>query len=362
MPLDADALLAGPRGRRLCLELARRSAERAERPSQQESLTVLWWAARAYDPYPGVVLTMRSPDEGSPSEPPTPSASDAAAALDTLAFVEPTAAALRDALEMSVSTAMYWQEPDGVDGLCATPELTEPLRRIAELISAAPAAGWWSTGLAEDDQWTIPWEGAGRAPTDLDAQLHAWRDETLADDARAAAERPDDPAAPWGGYWWSIPPHGMVRTTRSLGADGPARLWFEEDSLGGDEAVATPVDAYPARVIEIDGAEDWAELCRRHPLDVTASRRQDWYRVTGRDGPWVIPDWVAVATVADAVHLTVAGYLAAATRLIELGDGRASVLAGWNPDETFWFRGVSPRPADQQRWRRDDGVWRREPD
>jgi hypothetical protein len=157
--------------------------------------------------------------------------------------------------------------------------------------------------------------------------------------------------------WWSMPPPALVRTTRSLGADGPAGLWWVEDSMGRDEAVATPVDAYPARVVELDGPDDWADLCRRHPLDVSASRRHDWYRVTGRDGRWVVPDWTAVAAEADAVHLTVRGYLSAATRLIDVGDGMASVLAGWNPDETYWFRGMAARPADARRWCLVDDAW-----
>ena len=141
---------------------------------------------------------------------------------------------------------------------------------------------------------------------------------------------------------------GIVRTTRALGANGPARLWFEEDSFRDDAAVAVPVDGHPARVIEITGPDDWAALCRQHPLDVSAARRHDWYRVTGRVGSWVIPDWRSVAAEADAVHLTVLGYLTAATRPIDVDGERATVLAGWNPDETFWFRGTLARPADEQ--------------
>ena len=246
---------------------------------------------------------------------------------------------------------------DGDDVLAALPVVRDALRKTAEVIAASPAAQWWTSHLDVADQWTVPWEGAGRPPDDLVGSLSTWWERTVADEEQAVRERSSDPEANWSGSWWSIPPHDLVRTTRSLGSDGPARLWFEEDSFGDDSAVAVPVEAYPARVIEITGPEDWADLCRRHPLDVTASRRPDWYRVTGRVGPWVIPDWRTVATEADAVHLTVAGYLTTATRSVEVGDGRASVLAGWNPDETFWFRGTLARPADEVRWHRQEGEW-----
>jgi len=357
MTVDADALLAGPRGRRLCLEFALACAHRAGTRAAQDAASAVFWAA--HHPESGAtMIVLRSSGDTGPLSPPAVSPADAAAALATISLESPTEIALRDALAASVGSAMYWQPPDGADLLCATDEVAAALQRVASTVAGAPATAWWGSGIAEDDQWSVPWEGAGRAEPDVAADLHAWRERTLADDARAAIERPDDPAAPWGGPWWSIPPTSLVRTTRSLGDDGPAGLRFVEDSIGGDEAVATPVDVYPARVIEIRGPEDWARLCARHPLDVTASRRQEWFSVTGSDRTWVIPDWAAVSAEADAVHLTALGYLSSATRLIEVDGGRASVIAGWNPDETYWFRGVSARPAASRSWRRDDDVWR----
>ncbi|WP_106816184.1 hypothetical protein [Microbacterium timonense] len=362
MTLDPDLLVQGPRGRRLCLEYALACAHRSGTQAGTDAATTVFWAAREYDGEAGgTVVFIRSGPDGDQdlSQPAGRTAADASAALDTIPVAVPTAAELRDALAMSVDTAMYWQPPDGADRLCAAGQMTAALRRVAAVIAAAPDAQWWAEPVATDDQWSVPWDGDGRMPDDVHADLRLWRERTLADDSRAAAERPEDPRAAWSGAWWSMPPNGLVHTTRALGADGPAGLWFVEDSLGWEAAVATPVDTSPARVIEIDGAEDWAQLCRRHPLEVTASRRHDWYRVTDRDGTWVIPDWTTVALEADGVHLTVRGYLAAATRLIDLGDGRASVLAGWGPDVTYWFRGVSPRPVDAQQWSREADGWSR---
>ena len=51
----------------------------------------------------------------------------------------------------------------------------------------------------------------------------------------------------------------------------------------------------------------------------------------------MIPDWSAVARHVDGVHLSVRGYLRTAGRAIAVDEERASVLAGWDPDRTFWF-------------------------
>ncbi len=358
MPLDADLLLAGPRGRRLCLEYVRACADDTQ--AGRDASTTLFGAAHlASDAADrGTLIAF---GDGAPPEPPAAGPREAAAALRSIPLPPPTEERLRGALAASVDRAMYWQRPDGEDLLAAHPEVREALRSTAALIAAAPAAQWWTTPMAVDDQWAVPADGAGRAPDDLATSLTEWLRRTIDDEHRAARERPSDPQANWSGMWWSIPPHELVRTTRSLGDRGPARLWFEEDSLGGDSAVVVPVEGHPARVLEITGPEDWADLCWRHPLDVSAARRHDWFRVTGRAGTWVIPDWRSVAAEADAVHLTVLGYLTTATRLIELDGERATVLAGWNPDETFWFRGALARTARGERWERLEDGWRPAP-
>jgi hypothetical protein len=104
----------------------------------------------------------------------------------------------------------------------------------------------------------------------------------------------------------------------------------------------------------------WAQLCRRHPLPVTAARRHDWYRATGRgDVTWVQPDWAAVADEVDAVHLTVAGYLTTAGRAIHVGQATASVLAGWDPDATYWLTDGPTAAGPPRGWSLDRaaGMW-----
>lgn len=132
--------------------------------------------------------------------------------------------------------------------------------------------------------------------------------------------------------------------------------------MGWEKARTRPVRIDPtARVYEISTADDWAELCRRFPLDLTASRRHDWYRATGRVGDWVIPDWTSVGEHCDGVHLSAAAYLQAAGSPIPVDDDSASLIAGWNPDETWWFTTevLDIRNEASISWHRGGGAdWR----
>ncbi|MDJ0357229.1 hypothetical protein [Paenarthrobacter sp. PH39-S1] len=116
-----------------------------------------------------------------------------------------------------------------------------------------------------------------------------------------------------GGTWWSRPPSSLTQSTRALDGRGPVGLWLVEDSFGWQGATAEQIIVpFGPRIYEIHGPEACAELDRRYPLEVTASRRHDWYRTTGRDGCWAIPDWAQHQNDFDAVHLTAAGYLSTA--------------------------------------------------
>ncbi|MEO7124431.1 MAG: hypothetical protein ABI400_15220 [Lacisediminihabitans sp.] len=55
----------------------------------------------------------------------------------------------------------------------------------------------------------------------------------------------------------------------------------------------------------------------------------------------------------DAVHLTVLGYLTTAGRALPVRDSH-TVLAGWNPDETYWLTDVLAESGAPSEWRRDE--------
>ncbi len=134
-------------------------------------------------------------------------------------------------------------------------------------------------------------------------------------------------------------------------AAGVGLVLVEECSGDFEEALVWSVEVdSAARVYEIESSAAWVELVLAHPLDVSRSKRGDWARTTGRDGAWAMPDWRSVSQEWDGVHLTVAGYLSAATRALALGDGRATVMAGFSPDETYWLGDVV-RVGEGRRWR-----------
>lgn len=349
----ADGLLAGPRGRRLLLEFALEAEESRGVELGSDSLHyAVVLAARyvtsgrddgrmMYRTSAGgaddVWRTVVTPDE-------------VAHRLSGLALPEVTPARLRSALAQAVDTAMYWQEPDGEDVLTATEPVRRELHRVGEHIARSPHSQWWTTPPASTDQWSV-WTRGDDRPDSPDSpestaadRLRLWRERTLENEERSTR----DPGASFSG-WWSTPP--TQSSTRLLSDGTPAGLWFVEDSMGWERAVTRCVTiSADAKVYEIDGLQAWTELCRRFPLDVTAQQGEDWRLTTGRSGRWIVPDWTRVAGEYEGVHLTVAGYLAAAGTAIDVADDTASVIAGWGPDETYWLTDAAFVNGDFQTW------------
>jgi hypothetical protein len=272
---------------------------------------------------------------------------------------------LFDALVQSVTWARYWQEPDGIDQALAGPGMAQALAPVAARVAAA-APSWWSAPVDAASQRLVDWEDAARPrPSLVDAavKLAGWREAVIADDLRAA-ERPTDVRAHHSGHWWSAPClAGLPTSARFAGAVGPVGLSLVEDELGWTAADAVAVAPTGAvRVAEIGSSADWAGLVAAYPLDVTRSRRHDWYRATGLDARWFIPDFRQVAEDVDGVHVSVRGYLEAAGRAFPVADG-FTVLAGWNPDQTYWLADCLTLVGETERWIRDEDAiplgWRR---
>lgn len=352
MSLGPSSFLDGPRGRRLCLEVLLDEARRSDTAEARDAVHAVFWAAHAVAENPGTLIHI---GRGAQSfAEPDVSPAEAAAALEGLRVPEITGEGLARALSVAVDLAAYWQPPSGEDALAATPEVRRVLEPVADVIVRSAQAAWWESPVAREEQAAVAWEDETFAVDDPGETLSRWRAAMAADELQFAAYR--DVSGPW----WSTPPFALTRTTRVRERGEALGLTLVEDSLGWASARTRRVTPPAGRVIEVDGPDAWAELCLRHPLVVTASRRTVWEWTTGRDGVWVVPDWAAVAREAVGVHLTVAGYLTCAGRVIDLGDAGASTVAGWGPDETFWFRAPSATAAPE-RWSvdrgTDDGRW-----
>ncbi len=268
------------------------------------------------------------------------------------------------ALADAVAWAVYWQEP--TENHLVRPGVS--LQDVAERLAGGEATVGWEDPVALGDQHIVHLAVPGHEewtprPAGLRAGLAALADE-------AARTYPMHDRAGWpidwrtvSAVWWSAPiMREGVHTTRAV--DGvPFGLTLVEDDPGADRGRTWPVrTTRPPRVLEIGRPDDWVALVRRYPVDVTAGKRGDWWRATGRDGGWLIPDWPAVADNWDAVHLSIAGYLTTAGRPLDVTEGYATVLAGWDPDATFWFDDLIELAGPSTGWARDRDSLRWAPD
>ncbi len=342
MITDAEMLLAGPRGRRMCLEVAM--------DVSTDIGSAVFWLAYELDPGKGtsrVMLTATA--DGVDDHLPTPSMTDFLTAVGSLDPSLMDDDVIDRALAQAVDTSRPWQEPDGEDVLAGLPEVRAALAPIARHLVALPSTQWWSQDR-QGEQWAIDWQSPDD-PAPLGRQaartLSTWASAARAEEERAEKERPRDPTALLSGTWWSFP-QGTLQSVGRI----PLGLDLIEDSFGWEHAITIPLRGV-GRTYEIRGEDAWVSLCRAYPLEVTASRRHDWFRCTGRDGEWVIPDWEKVAQHWDAVHLTALAYLGSANRVLRVDADTATVIAGWNPDTTIWLTD-SAREADGPRaqWRR----------
>lgn len=359
--MDADQLLAGPRGRSLVWHLARTgdasdlwALEHRARSASDNAASFGWFAyassgggrnrwvdhvrhRRERRAQQRLLQTPVTTEE-------VPSA--LAAHLPQGPFDDVT---LAEAFLATVRAARYWQPPDAIEGFLAHPDIIDIMRPAAQDVVAAPVAARWDAPI-DPQQWRVDveWERVGEPepPPSLDA----W--------AARVRELEDSVEGEVSGEWWSAPVYVAQATTGIWPGIGPAGLFLVEDAAVATAATVTPVAPPGTRVYEIDSAEAWAELCRAHPLVVTRQRSYDWGQATGRTGAWVTPDWSSVAHEWDGVHLTYGAYLAAATRAVDVEPGTASVIAGWAPDATYWFA-PTVAAGEAKVWRQGETVgWR----
>jgi hypothetical protein len=257
-----------------------------------------------------------------------------------------SAAAVLQALERAIFDFGFTGNDEEYDHLLRV--AIDELRPPAETLVSSPAARWWWDDLSRLDQRYAEHtrdgvNGRNGPPRDdqVDAQV-AMVVEALRHDEAEARRRyatPKDSPPNLSGMWWSCPIPGTC-TSRPVPPLPAVHLACAEDSSGEPVAVWSLRITPSATVFEVREPADWGRLVEIAPLDVTMSRLGDRRRWTGREGPFYLPDWSVVAEHFDGVHLTVGGYLTTRSVPVPVADG-ASVLAGWDPDTTFWLHDVT---------------------
>jgi hypothetical protein len=345
----AAGLVAGPRGRALCaaaIGLNSHVLLRAfTRPLGAEALARIERdnAGQPGWPPPGWAELDRRPTDGSGGvvtvidrQLADSDLAGLGAATDAVALLRPLSDAVNgwafsdDQIQAAVALA------DGADALLP----------VAEALARAPgAAWWWDPAPAEGHRW-VAWsyQPPGPPPLGRTAEgLRTWHDNDTSAEARAADMVPFPPTGTgprYSGIWWSAPrAAGILGTTRAVGELPAAALALSEDEGGYEAAEIWDIGVDPSvEVYEVDSPDAWCTLVDTWPREVTLSRRHDWWRWTGSEGPWLLPDWTEVAEHYDGIHLSVAAHLQASYRPLPVSRGTNTCIAGWDPDETIWLR------------------------
>jgi hypothetical protein len=250
-----------------------------------------------------------------------------------------------------------WESQVGV--IIDDPSIAEDLQAVGRALDILPEAAWLGGDVEPSLQAFADWRNSADPPS-LGTQDPLRK--VMDDLAPRKSPRGRWPEA--GGAWWSAPAAaGLPCTTRRLNSFAPVELVCRDDSFGEERASVWNMNvAIGARVAEIHGLTDWARLVEAYPLNVTGARRADWSRRYGWAGPWLVPDWSRLANDWDGVHVSANGYLRAQEQAAPVRDGR-TVLAGWNPDATYWLRdAIGLADSVSEEWIRESGAppnWRR---
>jgi hypothetical protein len=338
---EAD-LLAGPRGRELCARMAGIDVVELDvqlGPPQSWSVFVADPAAAGQGP---------AADEGAVSDSDEPA----------VVAVDPgdELFGVRELAEVAEGASYWGGVPADADPL-DDPVLKPAIRAMAARLARAEGCRWWWSDIDRSAQDYVQWAARTEPAPVLGQAADMLRNVGLKDDEREASmnkylRRPAGKGP--GGQWWTHPFPGAISTTRRVGRLGALLLAGQEDGFGDTEAVVWPLAvADTARIFEVDSPRAWQALVSAYPRPATASYRHTW-AWTGWNGDWLAPRWSAVARDWDGVHLTVAGYLSTAGCPLPVGTAR-TMLAGWNPDQTYWLTDVLTHAGQAQAWHNVDG-------
>ncbi|WP_156138660.1 hypothetical protein [Microbacterium mangrovi] len=226
----------------------------------------------------------------------------------------------------------------------------EDVEQIKAVLDRLGISAWWDSPVARDDQQAVRLLGGIHRPLPFPPDGDPASD--LRDWVHEAQTSGGD------GTWWT-PPLGrnVVMTSRSRPFAPAVALVGGEDELGygrADVYSASPISP-DARIYEIACGEDWLNLVRVAPADVTVSRVSNWGRFD-RTARWYLPNWVELSAVYDAVHLTVNAYLDL-SGIPQECPGGFTMITGWGADETYWLNAPAVVWNGPRRVARQGGIY-----
>lgn len=203
-------------------------------------------------------------------------------------------------------------------------------RRIATALARTPAARWWWQDLDRDHQtWicTDPGIRQGHGLPFGTGYAHHW-DSTAPAQAMTTGTR--------------LP--GLPSTALLSDQNRPPARRTDPTRLSAWAARVSP----DARVAEVHGPDDWIALVDRYPSHRTDLCNSPHLRRTWPDGAliWTI-DWQRLAQDYDGLHLSVAGWLTATSRVLTVPGRGHTLCEGWPTEATRWFRPVFAGPFER---------------
>lgn len=247
--------------------------------------------------------------------------------------------ALYETLVFTTGSASYWGDDE--DRQLYEPESSRALRAGYELLNDSSSLFWRSdfdergqvvAWLAEDTNRTT--EGVVAA-----VELSTWVERLRVEEKAFSLSATDMSLSHQGGAWWSTPLD--TKLTRSLSATAMQSPDFRlaREDAASSRIVESHLFSVPAhsRVLNVADLHVWRSVVDSYPLEVTASRRGNYWRQFGMRCRWLVPDWEKVSQDFDAVFISNASYLMACGIPQELSPDYRTVMAGFNPGETIWL-------------------------
>ncbi len=92
-----------------------------------------------------------------------------------------------------VQTAMCWQEPDDDDYALSAREVRDALLSVAQAVTIAPEARWWTSPIAAKSQQYVEWLGEHGGPPARTFSLGSAAVTPARDSDLASSAVPSDP-------------------------------------------------------------------------------------------------------------------------------------------------------------------------